>query len=178
MSQLLSLTNHLKAQANLNLLTPGQQQALAELESRWQFPDRLNLAGPPGSGKTFLAWTLARQHQAHFYAAPRQLGLEPPPYPLDVVIDNAPTEEKEVRRLLAELQLRQTRRLLLITRQPIRLGLPIIGLPAPTEADIAVVYDNCSRLQFYPAALRDWPGYPVAREVETPDFWQVIYSVL
>lgn len=167
MSRLLHLINRLKAQASWTMLTPSQRLTFAELEKRWRFPDRLNLCGSQGSGKTFLGWVMARQHQAHFYASPRGLERNQPPYPTDIIIDNAPTEEKNLRRLLSELQLRHVRRVLLITPSPIHLGLPVITLCAPTQVDIATVYENCSQVQFHcPHPLNEG------------NFWNVIQSVL
>ncbi len=167
MSKLLQLTNRLKAQASWNILTPGQRTILTELEKRWRFPDRINLCGPQGSGKTFLAWVMARQHEAHFYASPGMLDRDEPPYPTQIIIDNAPSEEKKLRRLLAELQLRQVCKVLLITRSAIRLGLPVITLPPPAEADITAIYENCSKLQFY-----------CLGPIKKGNFWNVIHSLL
>ncbi len=171
MSRLLDLINRLKAQASWTMLTASQQITFAELEKRWQFPDRLNLCGPQGSGKTFVGWAMARQHQVHFYASPRLLEHDQPPYPTDIIIDNAPSEEKNLRRLLAELQLRQVHKVLFITSNPIHLGLPVSTLALPTKTDIATVYENCSRLQFYPSSLSKG-------DEEKINFWDVIYSVL
>lgn len=171
MSRLLHLINRLKAQASSTMLTTSQQMAFAELEKRWRFPDRLNLCGPQGSGKTFVGWAMARQHQARFYASPRLLVHDQPPYPTDIIVDNVPSEEKNLRRLLAELQLRQVRKVLFITSSPTHLGMPLITLAPPTKADIATVYENCSRLQFYPPPLSK-------SDEEKINFWDVIYSVL
>lgn len=171
MSRLLHLINRLKAQASWTMLTASQRSAFDELENRWIFPDRLNLYGPHGSGKTFLGWVLSRQHQAHFYSSPKTLYRDQPPYPINIIVDNAPSEEKNLRQLLSELQLRQARRVLLITQKPVRLGLPIIELPTPTPADIATVYESCGKLQFY-------PSNPLTDNNEIVNFWNIIYSVL
>jgi hypothetical protein len=173
MSRLLHLINRLKAQASWTMLTASQQRAFDELEKRWIFPDRLNLCGSPGSGKTFLGWVLSRQYQAHFYSSPKTLYRDQPSYPLNIIVDNAPSEEKKLRHLLSELQLRQVRRVLFITQKPIRLGLPIIELSTPTPADITTVYENCGKIQFYSSD-------PLANksDKETVNFWNIIYSVL
>jgi hypothetical protein len=167
MSKLLTLINGLKAQASKEMLTPSQHTALAEVEKRWKFPDRVNLCGPPGSGKTFLGWVIARQLNAQFYASPRILAQEQSPYPTRAVIDNAPSEEKESRRLLAELQLRQFRNTLLITTRPVSMGLPVITLPSPATADIKTVYENLSKLQFVSPQL-----------ISEGNLWGLLYSVL
>jgi pantothenate kinase-related protein Tda10 len=107
MSKLLQLLNRLKAQANEAMLTKSQQLAFAEITKRWQFPDCINLCGTQGSGKTFLGWVVAHHYQAGFYAAPQIFKADLPLYIPALIIDNAPTEEKELRRLLSEVQLRQ-----------------------------------------------------------------------
>lgn len=185
MSRLLFLINRLKAQASATMLTPSQRLAFAELEKHWRFPDRLNLCGPPGSGKTFLGWVIARHlQQVKFYATPRLFEQAQPPYSIDIVIDSAPSEEKKLRRLLAELQLRGVRRVLFITQNPIRLGLPTIELAPPTPADIATVYENCSKLQFYPQPSSNTEDtHPISRNTgdrveEIVNYWQAIFSVL
>jgi hypothetical protein len=66
-----------------------------------------------------------------------------------VVIDNAPDDVLALRRLLAELQLNDTRSALVITSQLNRLELPTVTLPAPTRQDVDVVYRNLSLLDFY-----------------------------
>lgn len=184
MSRLLQLINRLKAQATETMLTPSQRLVLIELEKRWQFPDRLNLWGPPGSGKTFLGWVTARHlPQASFYASPRAFEQAQPPYSTGIIIDNAPSEEKEVRRLLSKLQLHQVRQTLLITSNPIRLGWPVIELTLPTTADIAVIHENCSRLQFHPSSSlpkkpHSGSSIPSENDKEAANYWHIIYSVL
>lgn len=183
MSRLLQLINRLKAEAAETMLTPSQRLVLTELEKRWQFPDRLNLCGPPGSGKTFLGWVMARQSQASFYASPRAFEQAQPPYPAGIIIDNAPSEEKEVRRLLSKLQLHQVRRTLFITSSPIRLGWPIMELPLPTAEDIAVICENCSRLQFHPSVSLSKEPHSISSTLNENDkdatsYWHIIYSVL
>lgn len=171
MSKLLDLTNRLKAQATRNMLTPTQQAVFTELERRCRFPDRINLCGPQGSGKTFLGWVIARYLKAHFYSSPRIMERSQPPFPLDIIVDNAPSEEKNLRNLLAELQLRQIRRVLLITSQPIRLGFPAINLPPPTSEDIQTIYTHLDRLHFY--------STPVSVEDTTiNNLWTIMHSVL
>ena len=167
MSKLLHLTNRLTAQATLNMLSPSQQIAYDAIEKKWRFPERVNLCGTQGCGKTFLGWVVARQLHAYFYAGPGILAQERPPYPQQIIVDNVPSDERSIRLLLAKLQLRRIRNLLLITSHPNKLGFPIITLPPPTPEDIALVYGNFSKLQFHPHT-------PVAQG----SFWEVVYSVI
>jgi len=53
MSKLLYLTNRLKTQATLNMFSPSQQIAYNAIEKSWRFPERVNLCGTQGCGKTF-----------------------------------------------------------------------------------------------------------------------------
>lgn len=167
MSKLLHLINRLKAQVNSTMLTYSQEVAFVELSKRWSFPDRINLCGPQGSGKTFLGWVMARHYSASFYASPQVFAQDLPLYTPEFIIDNAPTEEKQLRRLLSEIQLRQTHKVLLITQRPIKIGFPVITLPLPTEADITKIYENLGVLQFHSP-----------RPINEGNFWNIIYSVL
>ena len=82
-------------------------------------------------------------------------------------MDNCVSDSTELRHLLAELQMRNGRSALLITRQPSQLGLPLIHLPLPTSQDITVTYHNLSLLEHYALA-------PLAEG----NLWQVIHSTL
>jgi hypothetical protein len=153
------------------MLTSTQRAAFAELKKRWRYPDRLNLSGRRGSGKTFVGWVLARQSSAHFYGSVRVLEQEQPPYPTGIIIDNAPSEANTLRRLFAELQLRQVRRVLFITQSPICVGLPVITLEPPAATDIAIIYENFSQLQFYVAHSNQ-------ENEDNNNFWGVVNSIL
>ncbi|MBE2199246.1 MAG: hypothetical protein IAE79_11600 [Anaerolinea sp.] len=169
MSQLLTLLNRLKVEARAEWLTDNQQVAWHHIRQQVRFPERINLYGVSGSGKTFLAWALANEQNAAFFASPNALFQsdfvnEPPRL---MIVDNGVSETGELRRLLAELQMRNGRSALLITRQPNQLGLPLIHLPLPTSQDIIVTYHNLSLLEHY--ALT-----PLAEG----NLWQVIHSTL
>ncbi len=166
-SRLLELINSIKGQANERMLTSSQRTAFADLINSWRYPGTLNLTGPTGCGKTFLGWIVARHFQASFYAVPGLLRQDLPLYSPAVIIDNSPTEEKEVRRILSEIQLRQIKKTVLITSKPIRLGFPIIELGNPTTEDIQQFYNNLRILQHFPT-----------QPISTGNLWQVIYSVI
>ena len=169
MSQLLALLNRLKAEAHLERLTGSQQLAWRLVQQHLRFPERVNLYGASGSGKTFLAWALAHEQDASLFASPEGLFQsdfvnDPPRL---VIVDNCVSDSTELRHLLAELQMRNGRSALLITRQPSQLGLPLIHLPLPTSQDITVTYHNLSLLEHYALA-------PLAEG----NLWQVIHSTL
>lgn len=169
MSQLLTILNRLKAEARLERLTNSQQIAWYLVQQYLRFPERVNLYGDSGSGKTFLAWALANEQNASLFASPMALfqsdfANEPPRL---VILDNCVSDAAELRRLLAELQMRNGRSALLITRQPNQLGLPLIHLPLPTPQDITITYHNLSLLEQYTHSPRT-----------SGNLWQVVHSTL
>ncbi|MBN2393037.1 MAG: AAA family ATPase [Anaerolineae bacterium] len=167
MSRLLVLLNRLKAEARHDWLTESQAATLSEIERLWRFPERINLYGPPGAGKTFLAWSVARALNAVYYPSARVYHIASVRDQARVVIDNAPDDVVALRRLLAALQLNKARTALMITAQPGRLGLPAVGLPVPTPQDVDTIYRNLSLLDYY--ALN--PAYDA-------NLWVVVMQVL
>jgi hypothetical protein len=148
MSCLLTLLNRLKAQANPAMLTDTQAAAFEAIIGLWRFPQRVNLYGPPGSGRTFLAWVIGRSQDVPFYASPTHLaGVERPMSCL--IVDNAPSTERAIRDLLARLQLCEAHKALLVTDRRANLGLAPVALSAPTAADFDVVYHSLSLLDYY-----------------------------
>ncbi len=165
---LLQLLNQLKQQAHPDLLTQTQQSAFQQLTYAWRFPERLNLYGVSGSGKTFLGWVIARHSQAQFYPSPRRF-LEQPSSSEKVIIDNAPSDERQLRQLLATLQSRQIKHSLVITAEKNRTNWPAIQLPSPTSTDIQKIYDTCRQWQFFIAEKRDCH--------DCRDLWQTIRAI-
>lgn len=147
MSRLLTLQNQLKIRARRDRLAEHQLRAFREIQAQWRHPQRLQLWGPAGAGKTFLAWALAYELDATYVAASELLADPPPDAP--VIIDNVDVDAYALRRLLARLDLYNLRRALLIARAPNPGLLPTVVLPAPDEADRTVVLHNLSELEFY-----------------------------
>ena len=169
MSQLLALLNRLKAEARLERLTDSQLVTWQLVQQQLLFPERINLYGDSGSGKTFLAWALTNGQDAALFASPEALFqsvFANEPCRL-VIVDNCVSDATELRHLLAELQMRNSRSALLITRQPNQLGLPLIHLPLPTPQDITITYHNLSLLEQYTHSPRT-----------SGNLWQVIHSTL
>ena len=166
MSRLLTLCNALKHEARFDWLTDSQQMAWRKIEREWQLPQRINLYGEVGVGKTFLGWALARRYEAEFHPAPHYF-LESVATTTTNIIDNAPSETIQLRDLLGELQLRAADRVLLISRAPNYLGIPTLQLPLPTVRDRDVLYRNLSYLEHYAPSTG-----------ENRHFWQLLFSTL
>jgi hypothetical protein len=169
MSQLLTILNSLKAESRLEWLTDSQQAVWQETLDRLRFPERVNLYGAAGTGKTFMAWALANEQNAAFFASPAALAQSDLTVErsLLIIVDNGISEPVELRRLLAELQMRNGRSALIITRYPNQIGLPLLHLPPPTAQDIAIVYRNLSLLEKYALSPRS-----------EGNLWQIIHSTL
>jgi hypothetical protein len=65
------------------------------------------------------------------------------------------------------LQLRQLNHVLFISQTPIRLGVPVVMLPAPTKIDIETVYKNLSQLQLF-----------TSTSLSEGNYWKIIFSVI
>lgn len=167
MSQLLRLLNRLKLEACLDILTDSQKLTYDEVVRRWQFPGHVNLCGGPGVGKTMVGWAISQKIEITYFAN-LTLFLENKEYPLQkVVVDGSNCEKKAMRSILAEAQLRTSRRTLIITTEPNRLGLPVVTQRPPSKKDVDIIYHNLSLLEYYPIE-------PIISE----NLWDLIYSVL
>jgi hypothetical protein len=164
-SCLLTLLNRLKAQANPEMLTDSQVAAYEAILDHWRFPRRVNLHGPPGSGRTFLAWVIGRSQGVPLYASPTRLVSVEKPLSC-LIVDNAPSTERAVRDLLARLQLCEAHRALLVTDRCVGLGLAPVALSAPTAGDFDGVYHSLSLL-----------GYYALEPVHQGNLWEAIHSV-
>lgn len=167
MSRLLSLLNRLKSEARCEILTDSQLVAFEEIEKHMLFPTRVNLWGEQGSGKTLLGWVVTRTRNACFYASPRSFFCGTQRAGYLTIIDNVLGHSEDMRSLIAELQLRDAKRVLFITRRPNRLGVPTVHLGSPTQRDVDTVYRNLSLVEYYALS----PIY-------SQNLWEVVHSVL
>jgi len=104
--------NLIKEHADETWLTDSQRGAYRDLLGRWQAAPFVNLYGPEGAGKSFLAGLLVKHHN---YAYVLDLA-DAPDGALRVILDDA-VYRRALRPLAREKGLG---RVLLITRQPIR----------------------------------------------------------
>lgn len=163
MSRWLRLVDDLKRQAGEDSLTPSQRQVWQTLCDWLRFPQRINLWGPPGSGKTYVAWALARSLAAAHVPLPEKIvDLEPDTE--IVLVDNAPDDEVAVRRLWARCNLLGVRSVVMITRAPVAIPLRAILLAAPTREDRRQVSRTLMRL-----------GYRApSPDAECPSLWDYL----
>ena len=83
------------------------------------------------------------------------------------MVDNAPYREEEVRRLLAQCDLLEAHTVLLVTRMPSQLPMPMIELPPPAREEIDQVGRFVGHLGYFLDA---------SRLPDTPTFWNVLLA--
>ena len=97
-------------------LTDGQRAAYDPIISQWATSMFINLCGPPGCGKSFVARLLAAEHN---YAYTHDL-LSTPPNTENVVVDDA----EYTRLMRATAQVLGIGRVIVVTRTPVRDPMP------------------------------------------------------
>ena len=163
MSTWLDLVNELKRRNVDELLTPTQREISDRICSLLDFPQRLNLWGPTGCGKTFVAWAIARNTGAMYVPSPERLS-DKTAFAEIIIVDNAPTSEGAVRTILATCNLLEARSVILVTKWPIDMPMRRMQMGLPSEDELAIASKNISRLGFYPQ-----PGAQSAS-----DFWTLL----
>jgi len=136
MSTLIRRINTVKLACKLDWLTPSQARAWSEIRDRLALGDVVNLHGPGGSGKTFLAWLLVKQnnsvHMLSFVPTPRVDAASAKALP---IVDNFSSTRTAFRDLLKQLAYCGYSQALILTRAPIRDDCYRVQLML-TEADI------------------------------------------
>ncbi len=139
------LVRELKLRPQEESLTPSQRVAFDLLVHATAFPQWVNLYGPAGSGKTFVAWALARATGATHLSVPEHIvslaaGAD------CVLIDNAPVREEEVRRVLAHCDMQNARTVVLITQRQVQMPMQQVLLDLPTDSDWNAIEHTFQRL--------------------------------
>lgn len=165
MSEWLRLVNETKRRAPQEYFTPSQRTTYDGLVERLQFPNqRINLYGALGTGKTYLAWGLARALDAiHVPVAARLRNFDGRQMPI-LILDNAPTYEDEVRSLLADAALMDAGSIVFITQKPTALRMHQVRLELPTPDDLRQIARTLGRLGFY----------EVCAPPPSPNLWQLL----
>ncbi len=141
MSDFVRTLNLIKTHRSAEWLTPSQEQALTALKEALRVPGTVNLCGPAGVGKTFLAWTMVDEwgyayfpHLKHFVQLESVLAS-------GVIIDNVDPGRQFHRNLLKVLQFEDVKRAVLITRELIRDYTHYVEL-SPLSGDREIVCNN------------------------------------
>lgn len=166
MSVWLQLLNEIKRRPPEQLLTPTQRIARDQLIDLMRYPQWINLCGKPGSGKTMVAWAVARACGAAHLALPTMLA-ERSPTDEALLIDNAPHEEVDVRRLLSKAEMLRAVSVVIITRHPITMPMKRVELSLPNEGDLEVVFKSLGLLN-YPCKRAALPS--------SPNLWDVLQA--
>jgi len=160
-SKFVRTLNLIKTHCNVEWLTPSQSRALAALKDALRVPGTVNLCGPAGVGKTFLAWILAGElgytyfpHLKHFMQA--EEATTP-----GVIIDNGQSNRQSHRNTLKALQLRGVARAVLITRELVHDYTRYVELSLLPE-DRAKVRRNLASV-----------GH-LTRDAEVPSLWYLV----
>ena len=112
--------NLIKEKADEDWLTDSQREVYESISSRWKSAQFVNLHGPDGGGKTFIARLLAKKRG---YAYVHELE-QAPQNAANVILDNA-QYTRMMRPLARSMGLE---RILLITNRPLQEAMPEIGL--------------------------------------------------
>lgn len=165
MSDFIRHLNLIKTWRTHAWLTPSQQAAFTMLQNVLRVPGTVNLFGGVGVGKTFLTWLLAEQLPAVYVTHPGLLGEVEGVQTVVLILDNCHPERQAHRELLKELQFRQVRYAVLITRQMIHDYTHYVELKL-TTADLQHVRQNLTTVGI---------GHTVN---DPPNLWHVVNPYL
>lgn len=166
MSEWLRLLNEMKRRPVDAYLTPAQRDARDHICDLLRFPNRVNLHGPYGSGKTYVAWAVVEAIPATHVTLPSKLDMLQPRHEQPLLIDNAPHQETEVRRLLAAANLLGAPSIVFVTREPVTMPMARLHLPLPQPDDVATILATYERLGFYQRR-----GLPA-----NPNLWNIMQA--
>lgn len=166
MSEWLRLVNQIKARSPVDLFTPTQRSAYTALLDLLRFPEQVNLYGPVGSGKTFVAWGVAQSLGAVHVPVPA--ALDELTGSIDILlVDNAPEHEYEARNLMARCNLLGVQSTVLVTCHPVAMPMRRVELPLPTADEVVSVSRALSLLGYFQSS-QQLPSQP--------NFWNILQS--
>lgn len=161
MSTFVRCLNLIKTRRTYAWLTPSQQVVLAAIAKVLQVPATVNLFGPAGVGKTFLAWVLAEQMSYVYLSTPNQLGQADSSETKGVIVDNCHPHRQAHRNLLKELHFLQIPCAILLTRELIHDYTHYVELKLTIE-DIVHVQQNLASADV------------IVTNTDKPDLWHLI----
>jgi hypothetical protein len=165
MSEWLRLLNEMKRRSMEEYLTGTQRSARDQICDLLRFPNRINLYGKYGSGKTYVAWSVVRATGATHVTLPEKLKTLSPKHEI-LLIDNAPHHEAEIRRLMASANLLEAVSVVFITREAIGMPMSRVQLTLPAPDEISFIVASYARLGFY--QRHDLPA--------TPNLWNIMHA--
>lgn len=167
MSLYLKLHNRVKKSANVNWLTPSQQEELEQIRRKIKLTELINLYGKHGSGKTFLCWILSQLEPATYVSSPL---ASPVSLKNTVIIDNFNYFRKDdFRRVSAEYALKNVDRFVVVTVHPFLEEQCVrVKMPIPTLEDASKMIENLQRIA---------PLLTIEIPVEFHSMWQVFRNL-
>lgn len=124
MSVLIRRLNSIKDACTIDWLTPSQAQTWRELQDCLALGEVVNLYGPIGSGKTFLAWLLIKQRNTVYVPntgisslpIAKTIGTDASTLP---IVDDFPSTRESHRSLLKQLAYNGYTQAVVLTQSPI-----------------------------------------------------------
>lgn len=152
LSDLFRTTNLVKAKRDVTWLTPSQRQALTALRGLLCVPCCVNLYGPVGVGKTFLAWNLADELGYAYLAHPTLIRQAEHLETKGVIVDSVEAGRMAHRDMLKLLSFQEISRAILITRQVVQDYTYCVELTLTPE-DQAHVRENLAGIGIFRPAI-------------------------
>lgn len=163
MSALIEALNAIRQCAEPEWLTLRQRVAFDMARARLSASSPVVLTGPPGSGKTLIAWLLHRE--LGLRVAPAVDSVPPcPPGGRAVIVDNADVFTASARVALAQATLHGWTTAAILGRDLNVQGIPSVRLPMPRHEEIT----GC--LQRLPV--------PLAASMDATNFWRALVEGL
>ncbi len=128
--------NSIKAKATSEWLTKAQERCVQDLLSKWQASPFVCLCGPPGSGKSFVARLMAKEH-GYVYATDLR---EVEPGPHQVILDGM-EYDRLLRPVAVDLGLQ---RVITVMRRPPRDSMPVTEIHL-TKVDVRQFLSNLTK---------------------------------
>ena len=127
MSLYIKWNNLLKMRADVNWLTKSQLPVYNTILTQWLASPFINLFGPPGSGKSFIARLLCSKNNYYYTTELREV----PEGTKNIIVDNA-SYSRSMRIVANE---RRLSRIILITQSPVNEAMPLCELKI-NDADV------------------------------------------